>query len=148
MKVTRKSHFSGIERTRELNITPKQMDLYLEGNIHIQGVFPELSNSDREFIKTGITDEEWNEMFGVDELVEQRKVVLLKLWDTATPAREQNPTSCPNCHIFCTNQHDNPTSFLDKDETEFIEAPDPHYQWNELHKCLHCDTVYTIVNGT
>jgi len=37
-------------------------DLYHRGYL-IQDAFPFLTNSEREFILTGLTDEEWNEMF-------------------------------------------------------------------------------------
>lgn len=40
------------------------MDDWQTGKItHIQQAFPNLSAADREFILTGITDEEWNQMF-------------------------------------------------------------------------------------
>ena len=36
------------------------------GKVLIQEAFPELSNSEREFIKTGISEEEWEKEFGSD----------------------------------------------------------------------------------
>jgi len=50
---------SGITQTRELPVTQKQLDIYEHTDEKIQDVFPELSAGDREFIMTGITDEEW-----------------------------------------------------------------------------------------
>jgi hypothetical protein len=64
--ITRKSLFSGVTRTRELNITQTQIDAYLNGAL-IQDAFPQLSADDREFIKTGITPEEWDALFGGEE---------------------------------------------------------------------------------
>ena len=66
MLVTRKSGYSGKVRTLDLPVTDEQMLAYLHGNMPIQFVFPNLSPSEREFIMTGITDDEWNEMFPPD----------------------------------------------------------------------------------
>ena len=66
MEITRKSMISGIVRTRQLDITPEQWAAF-EGGAHIQNAMPHLSGSDREFILTGITDEEWDEEFAEDE---------------------------------------------------------------------------------
>lgn len=63
MKVTRTSFYSGITRTLDLDITEEQMEAYQTGTL-IQNAFPDLSDSDREFIITGVTAEEWIEMFG------------------------------------------------------------------------------------
>jgi hypothetical protein len=63
MKVTRTSFYSGITRTLDLDITEAQMGAYQTGTL-IQNAFPDLSDADREFIITGVTGEEWIEMFG------------------------------------------------------------------------------------
>jgi hypothetical protein len=63
LKVTRKSQMSGITRTLELNITSDQMKAY-ETKLLVQDAFPQLTADEREFIKTGVTAEEWEEMFG------------------------------------------------------------------------------------
>jgi hypothetical protein len=62
MEITRKSEYSGITRTLDLNITQEQLDNFNNG-VHLQRAFPHLPPAEREFIKTGITGEEWNEMF-------------------------------------------------------------------------------------
>lgn len=67
MKVTRKSQFSGVTRTKEFDVTSEQALLYNEGETLIQHCFPQLSESDREFIMTGITEDEWEEMMNDDE---------------------------------------------------------------------------------
>ena len=67
MLVTRKSVFTGKETTRDLDITPEQLKLYEGGGVLIQRVFPNLSPSDREFIMTGATDEDWDSIFGDEE---------------------------------------------------------------------------------
>jgi hypothetical protein len=63
MKLTKISEFSGVERTMELPITEVQLQDYLDGDVCIQNFFPQLSADQREFIKTGITKEEWDEQF-------------------------------------------------------------------------------------
>jgi len=62
MKVTRTSIITGTTRTMDLPITEEQMALYESPNAPlIQSVFPHLSNDQREFIMTGITQAEWDE---------------------------------------------------------------------------------------
>lgn len=65
MQVTRKSPFSGKTHTLELPITEEQVQKWADGAL-IQDAFPGLSPAEREFIMSGITSEEWNEMFGSD----------------------------------------------------------------------------------
>jgi hypothetical protein len=66
MKVTRTSPFTGITRTLDLNITAAQVARYSNGWL-LQEAFPQLSAGEREFYKTGITDEEWEQTIGGDE---------------------------------------------------------------------------------
>lgn len=63
MIITRTSITSGITRSLDLPVTEEQLDLYYNGGALLQNAFPHLSPSEREFIKTGITDEEWNAAF-------------------------------------------------------------------------------------
>ena len=63
MQVTRVSALSGKKRTRELDVTVKQVMMYNDGAL-IQDAFPNLSDDDREFYMTGITKEEWDKAFG------------------------------------------------------------------------------------
>jgi len=65
MQVTRKSIFSGKERTREIPVTEEQYAKWQSGML-IQVAMPNLTPEDREFIITGLDEEEWNEMFGED----------------------------------------------------------------------------------
>lgn len=67
MKITRKSYISGIERTLDLDVTPEQLDRYYIQGALLQEAFPNLTAGEREFIKTGITDEEWDSMFAEQE---------------------------------------------------------------------------------
>lgn len=66
MLVTRKSMVSGKTRTLDLPITEDQIDLYNAGEL-IQRAFPNLSDDQREFILTGITADEWDEVFPEEE---------------------------------------------------------------------------------
>jgi hypothetical protein len=60
MKIRRISQITGEENEMDLNITQEQIDAY-EGGALIQEAFPDLSNEEREFFKTGITPQEWQE---------------------------------------------------------------------------------------
>lgn len=63
MQIKRKSAISGIERTRNIPVDPNDYMLWKTGVVNIQDVMPYLSDSDREFILSGITDEEWDSAF-------------------------------------------------------------------------------------
>lgn len=62
MLFTRTSPFSGNENTRDIPVTPAQIKLWQNG-VLIQDAMPHLSADDREFLMTGITPEEWDELF-------------------------------------------------------------------------------------
>jgi hypothetical protein len=66
MNITRTSMFTGIKRTLNLPVTESQMQAYLEGAL-LQNAFPNLSPGEREFIKTGVTDEEWDSFMSEPE---------------------------------------------------------------------------------
>jgi hypothetical protein len=63
MMIVRKSPFTGKFHKKELNVTPSQFDAWERG-VHIQKAFPDITDDDREFIKTGITGEEFDSMMG------------------------------------------------------------------------------------
>jgi len=66
MNITRTSMVSGITRTLNLPVTEAQLDAWASGEL-IQNAFPNLSADEREFLKTGITAEEWESLFGGEE---------------------------------------------------------------------------------
>jgi hypothetical protein len=66
MEITRKSIWSGIERTKTLDVTQEQLDRITSGE-HIQNVLYHLSEDDREFILSGMTQDEWDECFKDDD---------------------------------------------------------------------------------
>lgn len=61
MQVTRKSLMSGVTRTLDLPVTEEQFKAWSEGEL-IQRAFPNLNNDQREFILTGIVQEEWDKL--------------------------------------------------------------------------------------
>jgi hypothetical protein len=72
MKITRKSPLTGITRTKEIDVTIEQILAWEEGEL-IQNAMPQLSADDREFVKTGITGEEWDQLFGGSEEAEEEE---------------------------------------------------------------------------
>ena len=65
MKITRLSPISGVTHTMDLDVTTKQIVSWEKGEM-IQNVFPHLTAGEREFIKTGITPDDWDNLFGDD----------------------------------------------------------------------------------
>ena len=63
MLIKRTSMITGKERTLDIDVTKEQLADYYENGRLLQVAFPTLSPSDREFIKTGITDAEWTKVF-------------------------------------------------------------------------------------
>ena len=61
MIIHRRSLISGKTNTMDLPITEKQIETWQNGGL-IQDVFPELTLDEREFIKTGITSDEWQKL--------------------------------------------------------------------------------------
>ncbi len=62
MQITRTSMLTGVTRTLDLDVTEAQLADYQRGTL-LQNAFPHLSPADREFIKSGATDEEWQAAF-------------------------------------------------------------------------------------
>lgn len=70
VKIARTSPFSGKVNTVELPLT--EVDFHVsyirwENGMLIQDAFPTLTAGQREFLKTGITPEEWDRVFGKEE---------------------------------------------------------------------------------
>lgn len=66
MEITKTSVFTGNTNTRNIDVTPEQIAAWQGGEL-IQNAMPHLSADDREFLMTGATPEEWDEMFGEEE---------------------------------------------------------------------------------
>jgi hypothetical protein len=63
---TKKSMLTGSWNQRKINVTEEQVNRWQAGEL-IQDVMPNLSADDREFLMTGSTPYEWDEVFGGDE---------------------------------------------------------------------------------
>ena len=63
MQVTKQSRISGKISSMDLNITSEQLSRIEAGIELIQNIVPHLSSEEREFLITGITPDEWNELF-------------------------------------------------------------------------------------
>lgn len=66
MLITRKSCLTGKTHTLDIDITLAQYKAWEDGAI-IQKIAPHLSADDREFIISGCTAEEWDDLFAGDE---------------------------------------------------------------------------------
>ena len=62
LDITRTSAHSGITRTLALDVTLEEFAAWRGGEV-IQRAMPRLDADEREFIMTGITAEEWEELF-------------------------------------------------------------------------------------
>jgi len=63
MQIIRKSPVSLKIQSMHLDISELQWTRYLRGDGLIQDIFPNLTADEREFIKSGITNEEWKILF-------------------------------------------------------------------------------------
>lgn len=72
-RVTRTSILSGVTSSRQIDVDAGLLKRWEEGIDRrlIQDAFPHLNADDREFIMTGITPEEWEKTFGVDDLPDE-----------------------------------------------------------------------------
>ena len=66
LKLERRSMLTGIVRERILDVTQAQIDAWKAGEL-IQNAMPQLTPMDREWVKTGVTAEEWDEMYGEED---------------------------------------------------------------------------------
>jgi hypothetical protein len=64
MNITRKSPLTGKTTTMDLPVTEEQMaEFERPRRRFVQDIFPNLTDAEREFIKTGYTQADWNAMF-------------------------------------------------------------------------------------
>jgi len=62
MLITKKSMVTGNITTKDIKISIHQLNAWKNGML-IQDAMPQVSAPDREFIKSGITNEEWNNLY-------------------------------------------------------------------------------------
>jgi hypothetical protein len=67
MLITLPSQMTGVVHTKEINMTQDQYDNWLYGTDLIQDALPHLTDSEREFLMTGIIDEEWDSLVPYDD---------------------------------------------------------------------------------
>lgn len=72
MLIRRKSMFTGVERVREIGVDAEDYARWQLGE-NIQVAMPYLNAADREFILTGVTQDEWDAAFA--EVKEDDSVV-------------------------------------------------------------------------
>ena len=70
MNITRTSDLTGRTTTQNLPISWTQIIKWHNGML-IQEAFPQLNASQREFLMTGITDDEWDTLLPSEEQIEQ-----------------------------------------------------------------------------
>ena len=63
MKITKKSPLTGVIHTMDIDVTEEQLWKINNKTALIQRIVPHLSLGEREFLMTGITDEEWQLAF-------------------------------------------------------------------------------------
>lgn len=63
MNIKRISAVSGVERQKNIPVDPNDMAMWELGLGGIDELMPYLNDSDRDFILSGITLEEWEEVF-------------------------------------------------------------------------------------
>jgi hypothetical protein len=66
MLIKRKSPISGDVNEIEIDVTEEEIEAWKTGTL-IQVAMPRASAGEREFILSGITEEEWKEMFKGDD---------------------------------------------------------------------------------
>ena len=63
MLITKQSQATGVVHTLDIPVTQEQLITLATTNSLIQEVCPNLTDAQREFLMTGITDDEWEEIF-------------------------------------------------------------------------------------
>ena len=91
MRYSKQSTISGKVNTMDLPITPAQIHEWQRGGGYIQEVFPQLDANQREFLISGSTPEEWEELFGPEpEEPESGIQALITLNALHFPHEEEN----------------------------------------------------------
>lgn len=86
MQITKVSQATGIEHTREIDVDPLAYFMWESRQslpvVFIQNIFLHLSADDREFLISGTTPEEWDELFPDVEEDEEDDYTGYAVWDT------------------------------------------------------------------
>lgn len=68
MLISRTSLITGKSNTMELPLTEEMITAWEISDLKIQDAFPFLTATEREFLLSGATPEEWNEFFSEEQL--------------------------------------------------------------------------------
>jgi hypothetical protein len=66
IQISMVSPVTGQTNTRDINCTLEQYQAWRAGAGYIQAVMPQVSADDREFLLSGCTPEDWDELFDAD----------------------------------------------------------------------------------
>ena len=72
MIISRVSPLTGKLNVMDIDITEDQLLVYEETQIPVQDIFPHLTPSEREFLISGLTDEDWDDLFPEDPTYEEK----------------------------------------------------------------------------
>lgn len=75
MKITKTSILTGNMHTMDLPIKDEQINAW-RGGMLIQNAMPHLSDSEREFLISGVTQEEWDSLFSAPEVRDPESIKL------------------------------------------------------------------------
>lgn len=67
MKIARLNPLTGDTVEREIPVKPEDLERWENGEGLIHDIMPYVSPEDREFLMTGITPEQWQDIFNGDE---------------------------------------------------------------------------------
>ena len=63
MQITKTSMLTGAVTTMDIDVTQEQLNSWKNGKL-IQNAMPNITPRERDFIKLGMTPDEWDKMFG------------------------------------------------------------------------------------
>jgi len=63
MIIKRKSVYSGVVRSRNIEVNPRDYEMWEKGYMSLSDAMGYLNQDDRDFILSGITDDEWKAMW-------------------------------------------------------------------------------------
>ena len=63
MIIRRKSVYTGVVRSKEIPVNPKDYEMWEKGYVSMSEAMGYLEQEDREFILSGMTPNEWNQAF-------------------------------------------------------------------------------------
>jgi hypothetical protein len=74
MLISKQSVLTNVWNTLDLPVTAEQIEDWRTSDKLIQHVFPELTPGERQFLMSGVTEEEWHKAFGDEDKVDPEDV--------------------------------------------------------------------------